>query len=176
MNTFAEIKPLSRYDKVAYYSVSIDGNEKSLFEEFIAKHSSRNKRKLNHILKWMQIIGMKYGAQTRIFRNEAYGADTSALPPKGKKREPVYEENGVIVSNNLRLYCLRASESVVFLFGGDIKTARNAQDCPNVKTHFKLANALTKAIDQAFRDKEISWIESGKLIDVEPGFKLKLEI
>lgn len=172
MNNFAEIKPLFKYDKVAYYTVSINGSSKTLFEEFKLQHETSNKEKFYHISKWIQIIGKKYGAQSRFFRNEAYNADAAALPPKGIDREPCYTEDDVNVSNNLRLYCLRANENVVFLFGGDIKTRDKAQDCPNVKAHFFLANTLTKVIDQAFIDKEIKWINNGTLITVDKDYKL----
>lgn len=77
-------------------------------------------------------------------------------------------------ANNIRLYCLRANEKVVFLFNGDIKTTHYPQDCPNVKSHFKRANQLTKAIDTAFREKEIQWIENDTLISFKNDFKLFL--
>ena len=153
MNNFAHIKPLFRYANVAYYSVSLAGNEKTIYQEFVEKHTVENKDKLYHIQKWIQLIGDKYGAENRFFRNEAKDADASALPPVGKDRKPYYVEYGKKKANNLRLYCLKANKHVVFLFSGDIKTSKKAQDCPNVKHHFKLANALTKAIDNAFREK-----------------------
>jgi len=172
VNNFAHIKPLFKYNKVAYYSVVLNDNKETLYEEFVKKHELNNKNKLYHILKWLQVIGKKYGAQNRFFRNEAYTADTSALPPVGKDRKPYYIENGKKKNNTLRLYCLRASEGVVFLFSGDIKTANNAQDCPNVKPHFLLANKLTKAIDEAFKNHDIVWNDDCTLIDCDKNFKL----
>ena len=177
MNNFAEIKPLFKYDKVAYYSLAIGGSSKTLFEEFKIKHQQgKNKDKFHHIIRWLQRIGRRYGAQTRFFRNEAFSADTSALPPTGKDRNPAYKVDGINTSNDLRLYCLRANENVVFLFGGDIKTTAKAQDCPNVQSHFFLANALTYAIDKAFKDKEIKWIEDYTLIKVDDNYKLIFEL
>lgn len=172
MNKFAEIKPLFKYNRVAYYSVATNGSKTTLYEEFVAQHEIDNNKKLYHILKWIQLIGKKYGAQQTFFRNEAYDADASALPPKGKDREPCYVEKGKKTANTLRLYCLRASESVVFLYSGDIKTTKYAQDCPNVKPHFTLANQLTKAIDKAFIDGDIKWVEDGSLIETDNDFKL----
>lgn len=172
MNNFAHIKPLFKYKKVAYYSVILNNNKDSLYEEFVKKHELTDKNKLYHIQKWLQVIGKKYGAQTRLFRNEAYTADTSALPPVGKDKKPYYIEYGKKKNNNLRLYCLRANEHVVFLFGGDIKTAEKAQDCPNVKSHFLLANQLTDSIDKAFRNKDIIWNDDCTLIDCDKNFKL----
>lgn len=174
MNTFAHIKPIARYNKVAYYSVCINENETSLFEDFINHHSQHNRKKLNHVLEWIKIIGDKYGAQHHLFRPEAATADASALPPKGKNREPSYTELGKPKANNIRLYCLRANENVVFLFNGDIKTTHYAQDCPNVKDHFTLANRLTKAIDSAFVEKDIVWNDDFTLINCSSDLKLFL--
>ncbi|QXP69200.1 hypothetical protein H0I29_11210 [Polaribacter sp. R2A056_3_33] len=172
MDNFAQIKPLFKYKTVAYYSVCLGDNEKTLYQEFVEKHTFENKNKLYHIQKWLKIIGEKYGAQNRFFRNEAKNADTSALPPIGTDRKPYYVEYGKKKANNLRLYCLRANSNVVFLFSGDIKTKQKAQDCPNVKSHFILANNLTKAIDNAFREKEIIWNENCTLISCSEEFIL----
>lgn len=173
MNTFAHIKPIVRYKKVAYYSVCINSNSESLFDEFITKQENKEQEKLNHILEWIKQIGNKYGAQPNLFRPEGETADASALPPKGMEREPHYTECGKNKANNLRLYCLRANQHVVILFGGDIKTTKYPQDCPNVKPHFKLANRLTKAIDKAFVDKEIIWNDDLTFIDCADDFKLQ---
>ena len=172
MNIFAVIKPLFKYQKVAFYSVCIGDSELTLYDEFVKEQTKHNKNKLYHIQKWLQLLGQKYGAQSRFFRNEAKLSDTSALPPIGKARKPNYVENGKNKDNNLRLYCLRANENVVFLFSGALKTAQKAQDCPNVKDHFILANQLTKAIDTAFINKDIVWNEDYTLIECSEDFKL----
>ncbi|WP_372744409.1 hypothetical protein [Lutibacter sp.] len=172
MNIFARIKPIAQYKKVSYYSVCINDDETSLFEDFVKVHQINNKTKLDHILNWLKVIGNNYGAQTHHFRPEGETADTSALPPKGIDRKPQYTEYGKKKANNLRLYCLRANESVVFLFNGDIKTEQKAQNCPNVKTHFKLANQLTKAIDNAFRERDIVWNDDCTLINCNEDLKI----
>lgn len=172
MNTFAHIKPIAEYNKVAYYSICIDDKETSLFEDFIKEQTKENSKKLDHILNWLEQIGNNYGARTDYFRPEGETADTSALPPKGINRKPQYTEHRKNKANTLRLYCLRANESVVFLFNGDIKTKRTAQECPNVRPHFKLANKLTKAIDEAFKDDEIVWNDDCTLINYNEDFKI----
>lgn len=178
VNMFAEIILVERFKKVSYYTVSINGND-SLFRQFSNKHSVENKEKLYHIMAWIKKIGDKVGAYEQYFRNEAEMGDARALPPIGIDRDPCYIEINPLTNeenntpNNLRLYCMRANESVVFLFNGDIKTALNAQDCDQVRPHFRLANKLTKLIDQAFIDKEIKWNIDYTDIIVEDGFLLE---
>lgn len=181
VNNIATIKQVQRFDKVSYYTLSLDNDPTSLFEQFMQKHTSENKDKLNHILAWMKVIGDKVGARAGYFRNEAETADTSALPPAGVDREPTYveynehtgeEEN---VANSLRLYCLRANEHVVFLFSGDVKTAARAQNCDQVRPHFRLANKLTKVIDEAFREGDIQWDEYNEDILFDEDLELLIE-
>lgn len=178
MNNFAEIVFVEKYRKVTYYSVSIN-NEEALYDQFVEKHSTENKEKLHHILAWIEKLGNKIGADKFYFRNEAETSDASALPPPGIDKEPSYvefnEDSGaeVKMSNDLRLYCLRANESLVFLFNGDIKTTSKAQDCPNVKPHFKLANKLTALINRAFIEKEIKWNDDYTDITVTDDFRVE---
>lgn len=173
MNTFVHIKHIQTYDKVSYYSVVFGNETISLFEKFFATHEESNNDKLYHIIKWLEVIGKKYGAQAHLFRPEGKTADTSALPPATSKN-PSYVENGKKKPNTLRLYCLRANEHVVFLFDGDIKTTQKAQDCPNVKHHFKLANQITKAIDEAFKQGEILWNDTHTNIKFQPTIRIQI--
>lgn len=162
VNNFAKIKHINTYSLVEYYSICLEeDNGNSLFEKFIAKHSKDNNDKFNHIMSWIKWIGNKYSAKKEYFRNEAETADTTALPPLNPNWEPSFiewdNESQTGDTNNLRLYTFRANEHVVFLFNGDLKTAAIAQDCPNVKHHFRLANKLTKVIDNCFVDGGIKW-------------------
>jgi len=130
---------------------------------------------------WLRIIGDKVGAYEQYFRHEAREGDARALPPKGKDKTPVYVEFNVVegkdenTPNNLRLYCHRANESVVFLFNGDIKTAKTSQECKNVKPHFELPNKLSKVIDKAFINDEIRWVNNHTDIEIDDGFMLHLD-
>lgn len=175
MNKFVRIKHIQSYKKVHYYSVCINDEKVSLFDKFIQKHRIANFEKFYHIFRWIEIIGNKYGAQEQNFRPEAEISDTSALPPKGKYRKPTYIENEILEANPLRLYCFRVSEKIVFLYNGEIKTALKAQDCPQVRPHFKLANVITKALEEAFRNKEIYWKEDYTDIEFDEELEIILE-
>jgi hypothetical protein len=177
MNNFGKIILIQKFNKVTYYSVSVN-DDVSLFQKFIEKHTIENKDKLYHIMAWIEKIGNKIGAYQLYFRNEAETSDASALPPHGIDRVPAYVEviennKRVNVPNNLRLYCLRANNSVVFLFSGDVKTAANPQDCSKVKSHFKMANRLTKLINEAFIKKDIVWNSDFSDIIFNGGFELE---
>lgn len=159
MSTFAKISFVVSYDKVTYYSVALvdeEADRPSCFEKFVSRHQQHNGKKLNHILSWLKEIGNVWGARPHLFRGER---EAHALPPKGTHREPTYVEieTGKVAANNLRLYCYRLSERVVFLFDGDVKTADAAQDCPNVWPHFRMANKLAQAIDDCFHQGDMEW-------------------
>ena len=178
MNGIVRLKHIVDYQKVCYYSVVLDLDDEptetaqSLFENFVIKQTIDNPEKLNHILSWLADIGDKYGAQDNYFRDEQYQGEAVGLPPYGMERPPVYTEDGETASNNLRLYGHRLNPHVVILFNGAIKTEVTAQQCPNVKTHFLLANQLTNIIDQAFQENDIRWIDEDTDIDYEDNLIL----
>lgn len=175
MNNFAKVYFVQQFKNVTFYTVRVEGDTLSLFGQFINKHTLENKEKLNHILAWIKIIGDEYSAKELYFRNEAESADTSALPPENPNWEPTYiewdSESNTGQTNDLRLYTFRANDHVVFLFNGDIKTAKTAQECDNVRPHFRLANKLTKLLEASFGN-EIKWNEDQTDIVVERGFEL----
>ena len=178
MSNFGQIIFIQQYKKITYYSIAIN-SEDALYDQFLERHTDENNNKLNHILSWLKELGDKVGAHDQYFRNEAETGDARALPPIGKNRKPVYVEyseatkENVNTPNNLRLYCLRANEAVVFLFNGDIKTKQYPQDCGNVREHFKIANLLSKLLDQAFINKDIEWNEDWTDIIVDDDFVLE---
>lgn len=171
MSSFVSIKFIKEYERVVFYSVVVNGEEdkESLFELFISQHTVSESAKLNHILAWIRVLGNKYGAKDRYFRHEMAA---EGLPPNGIHREPTYIEEDQNVSNNLRLYCHRLSDHVVVLFGGDVKTATKAQDCPLVKHHFNLANTLSRLIDKSFADGDLEWDDDYRDILYDENFKI----
>jgi hypothetical protein len=178
VNNFAKIILVQRFKKVNYYTLNINDDVLSLFGQFVKKHTVENKDKLNHIMAWIKIIGDSYSAKEVYFRNEAETAETTGLPPDNKKWEPTYveydEETGKdeISSNNLRLYTFRINEHVVFLFNGDIKTANKAQECDNVRPHFKFANEITNVLDKAIIEKDFKLNADCTDLEIDEDFEL----
>jgi hypothetical protein len=72
----------------------------------------------------------------------------------------------------LRLYTFRANDHVVFLFNGDIKTADTAQNCPNVRSHFRLANTLSEVLNNCFKEGNINWNAQQTDIEFEEDLEL----
>lgn len=159
MNIFAKIIKLSEftYCKVKFYSIILDreeqAEESSEFYNFLERMENviEYEDDLSNLLVWIEMIGTLYGAQEKFFRHEGIDSDTSALPPHN-----LFQKIDEIEVKDLRLYCLRANESVVFLFNGGIKTTFEAKDCPNVGTYIKTANRITKKINSLF-GTEIKW-------------------
>lgn len=158
MNIFARLEPVVTLKKVSYYTVRIDGAPRNLWEQFLDDHEDDSFTDDLDILRTAMLqIGNHWGAQSRYFRFEANrGGDASALPPY-----PRFLEGA---SSNLRLYCMRYSESVVILFSGAVKTTEYAQDCDHVRPHFLQANQICKAIQNAVRDGELSEGAQGELL------------
>ncbi len=159
MNTFVRIIKLSEfsYSKVNYYSIVFDGkeyiDENTEFYDFLERMENETdyENDLSNLLYWIEMIGTTYGAQTKYFRHEGINSDTSALPPSAS-----LQRVNEIEVNDLRVYCLRANDNVVFLFNGGIKTTTEAKACPNVGHYIKTANRVTKSINRLF-GSEIKW-------------------
>lgn len=157
MNNFVKIIRLSdlRFKRVKYYSVSINSNLERDCEFFRFLEKFEDEKNISDdlylLFEWIEQIGNYYGAQSKFFRNEASISDTSALPPPGA----VMRASDIVVTGKLRLYCFRVSECVVFLYNGGVKTTQRAQECPNVKEHFKLANLISGYIQIALVEKRI---------------------
>lgn len=178
MNKLGTILSVQKFRKVHYYTIQFKNDQNSLFEQFIERHSKTNPDKLNHVLAWIKAIGNRHGARICNFRPEK---SASALPPKGFKRDPQFipcsDDDPDIEEaqpNNLRLYCFRANNSVVFLFDGDTKHARTAQECSNVRPHFYLAQRLSDALEEAFKNQEITWNDDATDLIIPEEYHLNI--
>lgn len=167
MNNFATLEKIVALKKVTYYTIRMEGASRTLWEQFLDHHVAEEFTDDLDILRTaMQRIGNQWGAKPTYFRFEAArGGDASALPPDTRFLEGE--------STDLRLYCLRYSESVVILFSGAVKTADSAQDCDQVRPYFQQANQICKAIQEAIRDGELREGAPGELL-FDDDFELNL--
>jgi hypothetical protein len=169
VNTFAEIKLVFESPKVRYYSVRFSDKDLTEFGRFVMKHKDliEIKDEYNDLMSWIKVrLGIQKGAKEGFFRPE--GA-ANALPPPHQWLDVDYNEN-------LRVYCYRISDHVVFLFNGGVKTkkSRTAQECKVIKPHFDSANKIVRAIDRAFQSKDICLSEDQKELIISPNFELEI--
>ena len=179
MNTFALIEELDQsFSLVTYYTIRFvyddEQDELSEFEKFVTKHENDKLiyQEYQDIMSWVMEIGDEKGAQSRFFtRNEN---KAQALPPKKGDLLPREKSLYVKQQHNLRLYCLRINENIVFLFNGAVKTPGRitAQECRQVRLYFQMANTLAAKIDEALGDNAIN--VNGLKLEVEKGFELTL--
>lgn len=154
MNIFAKIVEVNAFEKTTYYTIKFEEYDNNEFEDFIIRHQSNPmiKKEFNNLLAWIKRIGDDIGAEESYFRHEQ---NAHALPPPARFARFI-EDDDDKKGENLRLYCLRICESIVILFNGGIKSKsiRTAQECPNVKRYFDLANKLTQKIEELIKDSK----------------------
>lgn len=137
MHNFASIEEFNRYRTVTYYTIRREDGTSSETGDFFQRMAkeSNHIRQLIRLAVWIEKIGSNYrGAIISLFRPEGI---CYALPPNAK-----YLNKEI----DLRLYCHWISEQIVILYNGGIKTARTAQECPNVSRHFYNAQSWTKQL------------------------------
>lgn len=162
MNIFVTIEKAITFKKVTYYTVKIDEgdgyDELTEFEKFVNKFKTNKEvqNEYNDTLSFLRLMGDKWGAQKRYFSRNEQKAE--ALPPKRKELNKYERRIIAKQQHNLRLYCMRINEEVVFLFNGGVKTPGpiTAQQCKNVKNYFKMANQFAQAIDEHIIAKDIT--------------------
>lgn len=174
MNIFATIEEAIQYKKVTYYTVKFENQDYSEFEKFILKHQrdATVHNEYHDLLSLIQRLGEELGAKQHYFSRKEKKAE--ALPPDWKSLSTRERKLHVTYQHNLRLYCMRISDEIVFLFNGGVKTPGpiTAQQCKNVRQFFRMANELAEVIERAIIEKDI--IPSGLTLEFEDDFELEI--
>ena len=155
MKNIVTLQLFKSYQKVNFYTFKFEDDEFSETNKFFNKFEMdvSVKEDLEHLVIWLSLIGRKYGAKIPFFRNEA---SAQALPP------PMSMMIKEVIVNDLRLYCLRINDEIVILANGGIKKSQKVQDSPDLISHFRFANIMSKQIDELIKEKEIRF--NGKFI------------
>ncbi len=179
MNTFARLLPIDALSgpKVRYYTLDfqdVEGNRSvPESESFFLRHESigRLADMLDEIFVWLEEMAYESGARPEFFRHER---NADALPPDQRQRERLGKHLKVAYKdqNNLRLYVIRLNTHVVILLNGGEKTARNPEECPNVRAHFLKAQRIAKAIDEALDTGDIRYNRDKTDIVFDHDFEL----
>lgn len=139
------IEEYKNYPAVTLYTIRMQMKKLSETDDFIDRfqHSVRYAEDFQTIIYFLQKIS-ENGSLERYLRPEG---KASAIP---------------IISNKLRLYCIRLSDQILILGNGNSKTAKKIQDCSNCFPHFDLANQVSKTIGMSIRNKQ-TFINGQKL-------------
>jgi hypothetical protein len=151
------------YKYVNYYTIRLEIDEKreelteaEKFYEIYDDVTHENFHEFDKIVRVIDGMGNHTrGAELRLFRFEDLA---HALPPKVKDAHNLLDIE-IIEHSQLRLYCIRLTNEVVILLNGGVKTTNTAQDCPNVKHHFRFAQAVAKAIDDLMKEGVIEIVD-----------------
>lgn len=165
-----EIIPISNlsYEKVAWYTVKVEGRDFSEFKDFQNRMSLNENDliELNEIRRYIEQIGKFLGAHPKHFKHERAA---ERLPPPYHLIETDNPED-----LGLRLYCIRLCNEIVILLNGARKTKINPEKCPNCSKHFKLANRLSVIITNAIQNKQIELNLETKGIEIDDDFEIVL--
>lgn len=165
MNNFVTIRLFKTFERVAYYTLQVEGREQSETDSFFTRFEQEEllARDLNLLVAWIQEIGQRRGAKARYFRFENAA---SALPPPAR----IMAELGNDYCQ-FRLYCIRLSDEVVILANGGRKVSQTVQNSPELMTHFRFANKIAQQLmvlsqsgDLLLDGKQILEVEGIELI------------
>jgi hypothetical protein len=162
---YVDLHVFRDFKKVRFYTFKLENETESETSKFFNKLKNVEivTQDLDKLATWIVEIGQNHGALLELFRfeDEAY-----ALPPPPKGQRKVGLSH--IENNDLRLYCVWISESIVILANGGLKKSMKVQDSPELMPHFRFAKTMGRQINQLitegtfkYRGKEI--LESDNL-------------
>lgn len=131
--------------KTKIYSVLLENEEKSLFDNFLEENTEKHKPELLEILQRINSIAKKEGAKEHYFKK--------AEGTLGDGVEALYDAS----SRKLRLYCIRYGSVVLILGGGGVKNVRALQEDPKLKRENYLLRQISKTLTIAMKEGELRW-------------------
>jgi hypothetical protein len=146
--TIEELSQLSG-NRAKIYTVRIENEEQTIFEEFLNRYVENYADALQNILTRIQTIG-KVGARDEFFKlNEGKPGDglVALFEVPGKK---------------LRLYAIKYNDSYIILGSGGIKEVRTWQEDPVLNFENKRLQEISKRITHRMKERELSWSEEKK--------------
>lgn len=132
-------------NKAFIYSVIIDEDDVSLFEEFIDENIDSHLSEINNITQRLKTIGTKTGAREQYFKlNEGIPGDGVCA---------LYDDP----DKKLRLYCIRYGTMIIILGGGGTKpkNIRALQESEKLTEENYLMRAISRTITEKIKDKDI---------------------
>jgi putative component of toxin-antitoxin plasmid stabilization module len=138
--------------KAIIYSVIMQGEETTLFDQFITDNLASNSDEISFIINRLAEIGQTTGARDIFFKhNEGKPGDgVCALYDEPKK--------------GLRLYCIRYGNVAIVLGGGGSKRHEISAWKEDVKLTLEAGRMIeiSKLLTKRIKEREISWSEDGR--------------
>ena len=131
--------------KASIYAVWREGEQSSIFEQFLEKYETEYPDELKDIYLKIVNIGGRTGARKQFFKEK-----------EGKPGDLVcalYDEP----DKNLRLYCIRLGETTVILGGGAIKDVASWQDDPELKQSAGEMIEVSAKIKERMKDRDLGY-------------------
>lgn len=140
-------------NKAHFYSVTVDDDEESLFEQFIEKYLPTHRKEIMDIFMRLQAMSEETGIRTDYFKlNEGKPGDgVSAF----------YD----LPSKNLRLYCIMYGTEAIIFGGGGIKpkTVKAYQEVPELDKQAKLMQRISNLITLNIKSKDVVLHKDGAI-------------
>lgn len=137
--------------RTTVYSVILNDEEHTLFEQFIIENQPTYKKELADLRNQLAVISNTTGIRDNFFDKPEgkWGQDIWALYDKPKRC--------------LRLYCMQLGHVVIILGGGGPKpkNIRALQDDPKLAYENGLMRMVSDALTLRMLDKEIKWSPDG---------------
>lgn len=132
-------------NKASVYSVIMEGNSVTLFDQFVLENKTTFKSEIKDIALRLQTIGQKTGARETFFKlNEGKPGDGVCA---------LYDHP----NSNLRLYCIRYGNDIIILGSGGHKpkSGRAFQEVEKLEKENYLLRKLSELITERLKDDEL---------------------
>ena len=160
MNNFVTIRLFKTFERVAYYTLQVEGREQSETDRFFTRYEQDESlaRDFYFLVALIQEIGPRRGAKARYFRFENAA---SALPPPARIMAELGNDYCLF-----RLYCIRLSDQVVILANGGLKVSQTVQNSPELLIHFRFANKIAQQLTELTQSGDLL-LDGKQIVDID---------
>jgi hypothetical protein len=131
--------------KGTIYTLVRDGEELSLFDQFLQGCSQQHEAQVRNLVAKLKAMGQQTGMREHLFRMD-----------EGRPGDLVVAVSDDVTST-LRAYGIRYGNTILLLGAGGPKLVRAWQDDPELKRAANEMIAISKAMMEKTKNREITW-------------------
>ena len=141
------IELIEEYEDINFYSIHLEGEELSEFENFFEKfpEGCSYDEEIDVVISWLDKISER-GALERYFRPEGHYGDGVGVIP-------------IDIGNKIRLYCIRLSNKILIFGNGEVKDAKSWQQSTTLAPYVKLLIDTSRFIQSRIKDGTIVLVD-----------------